>query len=299
MAIHLRAPKARLLNNASVGEFFSEPRRNIFGSPVFGAPLDPASKEVPPALVFIVSYIESKVLTVPGMLQSPPKWDEVLQYTGKMELGEITDHSEIQNPRVAMEILKIYLKDLPEPLLTYELYEPLMAINEVIADASGTGVICTCAHQHRLSFRSGDPAASWVPQGSTAYITIRQSARGVLSGQLLFLAFESRRDDQDQPHESWRHFWALLPAAAPRVTCRWLFHCRCGVASLGVDRTRGSAPAESGRLSGGIGAAELTAVAARQPRLAATEDKVERSVRVHPPRQAENTCDYPSQDHRY
>lgn len=137
-ALHHRAPRTRLASKANVGQIFAEPKKpNVLGSPVFGAPLDPKSREVPPALVFIVSFIESKVRTVPGMLVTPPKYDEVLQYSGRMELGEISDHNDILNPFVVMEILKVYLKDLPEPVFTYQLYDPLMAINEALADASG------------------------------------------------------------------------------------------------------------------------------------------------------------------
>lgn len=136
MALH-RAPRTRLTSNASVGEFFSGPKRNIFGTPVFGAHFDPQSREVPPALVFIVSFLESKVLQTPGLLTTVTKYDEVLLYTVKMESGEIQDHSDIQNQFAMMEVLKIYLRELPEPLLTYELYDPLMAVNEALADASG------------------------------------------------------------------------------------------------------------------------------------------------------------------
>jgi len=78
---------------------------------------------LPTIFLRTVEFLEQKGLEVPEVFQKSGPEKEVTNYIRLFELGEDVQFGSDANPYVVSDILKLFLTKLPEPLLTYQLYE--------------------------------------------------------------------------------------------------------------------------------------------------------------------------------
>ncbi|XP_029946349.1 GEM-interacting protein isoform X2 [Salarias fasciatus] len=88
--------------------------------------------EVPFVVLRCISEIESRALSVQGVYRvsgSKPRIQKLCQaFETQKEQVDLSDHS----PHDITSILKHFFKELPEPLLTFELYNDFIAVGKVI-----------------------------------------------------------------------------------------------------------------------------------------------------------------------
>lgn len=107
---------------------------------VFGVDLSLLSRERPDELPFVVvrctSEIESRALSVQGVYRvsgSKPRIQKLCQaFEIQKEQVDLSDLS----PHDITSILKHFFKELPEPLLTYDLYNDFIAVGKTIQNLS-------------------------------------------------------------------------------------------------------------------------------------------------------------------
>ncbi|PRP75101.1 leucine-rich repeat-containing protein [Planoprotostelium fungivorum] len=81
---------------------------------------------LPTVFIRTVEFLEQRALEVPGIFTQPGPERETQQYTRHFEMGEDIQFGSDANPYMVADILKTFLTELPEPLLTYQLYELLL-----------------------------------------------------------------------------------------------------------------------------------------------------------------------------
>uniref|UniRef100_A0A665VYJ5 GEM interacting protein n=1 Tax=Echeneis naucrates TaxID=173247 RepID=A0A665VYJ5_ECHNA len=112
---------------------------------VFGVDLSLLSRDRPGEVPFVVlrctSEIESRALTVQGVYRmsgSKPRIQKLCQaFEIQKEQVDLSDHS----PHDITSILKHFFKELPEPLLTFDLYSDFVAVGKTIQLLSEKGAI--------------------------------------------------------------------------------------------------------------------------------------------------------------
>jgi hypothetical protein len=86
-----------------------------------------------------------------GIFASCPPVVEMETVKARLERGEPLDIASFSSPHIAAELLKSYLRGLPEPLIPYSLYDPMIALFEYLAGSEGTrealrrSLCCWCA----------------------------------------------------------------------------------------------------------------------------------------------------------
>ncbi|KAI6657970.1 Rho GTPase-activating protein 1-like [Oopsacas minuta] len=76
-----------------------------------------------------VRYIESEGLQTVGIFRRGPGQAIIQQVKAKANLGERINFKEIGDVHLAAVLIKMFLREMPEPLLTQELYEPMKTIH--------------------------------------------------------------------------------------------------------------------------------------------------------------------------
>ncbi|XP_029015737.1 GEM-interacting protein isoform X2 [Betta splendens] len=107
---------------------------------VFGVDLSALTRDRPDQVPFVVllctSEIESRALSVQGVYRisgSKPRIQKLCQaFEVQKEQVDLSDHS----PHDITSILKHFFKELPEPLLTFELYNDFVAMGRTIQSLS-------------------------------------------------------------------------------------------------------------------------------------------------------------------
>lgn len=106
------------------------------GFKVFGAPLEdvlslPGNEEsnIPVVIAQAIQYIEDNGLGTEGIFRVSPSIAEVDEVKGKIEKGEPVDYSAyMDGVNIAANVVKHFLRDLPEPLVTTERYRAFLAV---------------------------------------------------------------------------------------------------------------------------------------------------------------------------
>jgi len=94
---------------------------------VFGIALDKSCTEIPHIMEACVTYLDSTGLDFEGIFRKSGSLNMINDYKGRFERGEAVDFAELLDPHVAAGLLKMYIRDYPEPLLTFELYDCFLA----------------------------------------------------------------------------------------------------------------------------------------------------------------------------
>jgi Rho GTPase-activating protein 1 len=78
---------------------------------------------VPPIVTQIIAYLDAKGLEAEGIFRLSGQASELVALREKIDRGEDVDFNvEVQQPHVVAALLKLWLRELPEPLLTFKLY---------------------------------------------------------------------------------------------------------------------------------------------------------------------------------
>ncbi|XP_046844977.1 rho GTPase-activating protein 8-like isoform X3 [Xenia sp. Carnegie-2017] len=86
-------------------------------------------KDIPPVVETTIDFLRKKGLTVEGLFRRSANVSLVKSYTEKFNRGEVVEFSEEEEVHVAAVLLKKFLRDLHEPLLTYRLYDDVIRIH--------------------------------------------------------------------------------------------------------------------------------------------------------------------------
>lgn len=121
--------KDRLDEEKMKGEF----EEKTFGVPIVDL-LRFEGGEVPLLMQECISYIEEKAMDVEGLFRIPGDKKEIEQLRQSWDRGNRVEMATIQNPHTVTGLLKLFLRQLPEPLLTSESYHAYSVISQKICE---------------------------------------------------------------------------------------------------------------------------------------------------------------------
>lgn len=102
------------------------------GNKVFGVSmvevLARGTTDIVPLVQKSIEYIEKNALDVEGIFRLSGSATEIQQLKKAFDDGEDVNLEKVRDPHVVCGLLKLYLRELPEPLMTFQLYEPLIAV---------------------------------------------------------------------------------------------------------------------------------------------------------------------------
>jgi len=73
-----------------------------------------------------IDYIEKNALDLEGIFRISGSLNEIQTLKANIDNGEDVDIDKIKDPHVVSGLLKLYLRELPEPLMTFQLYYPFI-----------------------------------------------------------------------------------------------------------------------------------------------------------------------------
>eukprot|EP01101_Sappina_pedata_P005644 TRINITY_DN2629_c0_g1_i2.p1 TRINITY_DN2629_c0_g1~~TRINITY_DN2629_c0_g1_i2.p1 ORF type:complete len:583 (+),score=135.96 TRINITY_DN2629_c0_g1_i2:283-2031(+) len=111
--------------------------RVLFGIPLASIVIrEGRSSKIPAIVENVITILRSeKCLKTEGLFRVSPPATEIEHLQARLQLGEHVDFNQVSNPHVTAGILKLFLRCLPEPLLTYCLYEQFLAVFDVAGTA--------------------------------------------------------------------------------------------------------------------------------------------------------------------
>lgn len=113
---------------------------------IFGAPINPAS-EGPPLLGKLIRFLQTKTATTENLFVTTPEIEAEVQVVKKNILRDMATHpsalnddslqlsSYTKNAHVIAELLRLFLSSLPEPLLTFHLYDSFLLTQTIQSPA--------------------------------------------------------------------------------------------------------------------------------------------------------------------
>eukprot|EP01133_Synstelium_polycarpum_P016008 gene16008-19046_t len=119
-------------NTPPVGK--SKMGRALFGVPVERS-IHPGS-EVPLIITQTIDYIEKKAMDVVGIFRLSGSVLTIENWKKTYDKGERCDLFQEVDPHAIAGLLKLYLRELPEPLLTYDRYDKFIAAQSMEDQAS-------------------------------------------------------------------------------------------------------------------------------------------------------------------
>mmetsp|Transcript_30068 Transcript_30068/g.75697 ORF Transcript_30068/g.75697 Transcript_30068/m.75697 type:complete len:758 (-) Transcript_30068:31-2304(-) len=133
----IRAPSDSLMSDwidairVALGEKAPNSARRRKG-PIFGKPLSEAvsvhdGSEVPAVIDVCINYIERRALQAEGIFRLSGSALNITEYKAKFDRGEEPDLEAESDPHCIAGLLKLYFRELPEPVLTFELYDEFMS----------------------------------------------------------------------------------------------------------------------------------------------------------------------------
>jgi hypothetical protein len=78
---------------------------------------------IPPIITKTVVYLDQNGLEVEGIFRLSGSANKIESYKDEFDLGLDVDLSTCEDPHVVSGLLKLYLREMPEPLLTFAAYE--------------------------------------------------------------------------------------------------------------------------------------------------------------------------------
>ncbi|XP_040037552.1 rho GTPase-activating protein 1 [Gasterosteus aculeatus] len=107
---------------------------------VFGVPLlmlrqrSPDGDAIPVVMRDTISFLSEQGLEIEGIFRRSANVTLVKQVQLRYNSGEAVDFREMEDIHLAAVILKTFLRELPEPLLTYQLYNDIINFSAVSSD---------------------------------------------------------------------------------------------------------------------------------------------------------------------
>ncbi|GAM21390.1 hypothetical protein SAMD00019534_045650 [Acytostelium subglobosum LB1] len=97
---------------------------------IFGVPLErtiPPGAEVPMIVTQAIDYIEKRAMDVVGIFRLSGSVNTIENWKKMYDKGDKCDLMLENDPHAVAGLLKLYLRELPEPVLTYDKYEKFIA----------------------------------------------------------------------------------------------------------------------------------------------------------------------------
>ncbi|KAM9327910.1 rho GTPase-activating protein 1 [Pholidichthys leucotaenia] len=122
----------------------SPPRSPPLPDQVFGVPLallrerDPDDDPVPVVMRDTIGFLSEQGLEIEGLFRRSANVTLVKEVQLRYNSGSTVDFREIEDVHLAAVILKTFLRELPEPLLTYQLYNDIVNFASVDPDGQVT-----------------------------------------------------------------------------------------------------------------------------------------------------------------
>ncbi|KAF7648138.1 hypothetical protein LDENG_00161500 [Lucifuga dentata] len=119
----------------------SPPRSPPLPNQVFGVPLkllrqrSPDGEPVPVVMRDTISFLSEQGLEIEGIFRRSANVTLVKEVQLKYNSGEAVSFREMEDIHLAAVILKTFLRELPEPLLTFHLYNDIVNFNSVPSDS--------------------------------------------------------------------------------------------------------------------------------------------------------------------
>jgi Rho GTPase-activating protein 1 len=95
--------------------------------PVFGVALE-SYPEVPPLLDRCIKYVQTRALTVEGIFRLAPSFTEQQLLKEMVDRGYHVDLHSISDPHLVASLLKVFLRELPEPVVPSLLYDDFVSV---------------------------------------------------------------------------------------------------------------------------------------------------------------------------
>jgi len=86
---------------------------------------------IPNIIVDTVKYIEERAMDVEGIFRKSGGMISVQKYRDLYDNGEEPNISECSDPHAVAGLLKLYLRSLPEPITSFELYDPFREASQL------------------------------------------------------------------------------------------------------------------------------------------------------------------------
>lgn len=104
--------------------------RPLFGESLETVVQNPAQQSggVPIIVSDCISYLYERGLDAEGLLRISGNRSMMNEYRLAYDSGKSVDIKECNDPHTVANLLKLYLRELPEPIFTYDLYRPLIQV---------------------------------------------------------------------------------------------------------------------------------------------------------------------------
>jgi Rho GTPase-activating protein 1 len=108
--------------------------------PVFGVPLEDAlnarhsKSNIPVVIEDAVPVLRAKFLCVEGLFRLSGSRTQIDELKRAYNSGEEVDLNEVRDPHVVAGLLKAFVREMPEPLFTFSLYDKFMAAEQHLKD---------------------------------------------------------------------------------------------------------------------------------------------------------------------
>lgn len=103
------------------------------GHLVFGVPLAqtiPPGHELPPLVEQCIHYLDERALDIEGIFRLSGSTTAIEKYVAMYNSGVTPDLSKEQDPHTVAGLLKLFFRELPEPLLTFDLYDKFISAQQ-------------------------------------------------------------------------------------------------------------------------------------------------------------------------
>lgn len=103
------------------------------GSGYFGVPIErvtPPGCEIPYLVEHAIKVIEEKALLTEGVFRLSGSQTQIDKLRAEFNSGVMVDLRTIADPHTVTGLLKLYFRELPEPLMTYDLYESFITAQQ-------------------------------------------------------------------------------------------------------------------------------------------------------------------------
>merc|ERR1712137_1451582 len=105
---------------------------------VFGCPLDELIKREDSIIPEIVNQMISRLMvtapTLEGVFRISAMKSALMKLQEEIDKGQMVDFADVPDAHLVPALLKQFLRDLPEPLLTFELYSDFIKANNIESD---------------------------------------------------------------------------------------------------------------------------------------------------------------------
>eukprot|EP01094_Clydonella_sp_ATCC50884_P006087 TRINITY_DN1510_c0_g1_i2.p1 TRINITY_DN1510_c0_g1~~TRINITY_DN1510_c0_g1_i2.p1 ORF type:complete len:658 (-),score=229.98 TRINITY_DN1510_c0_g1_i2:210-2183(-) len=94
----------------------------VFGAPLANAVSAQDGSELPAIVTQTISWVEKHALKAEGIFRLSGSANEIMEYKRRYDLGEPVSFEHEQDPHNVAGLLKLYFREMPEPLLTWEMF---------------------------------------------------------------------------------------------------------------------------------------------------------------------------------